>query len=230
MSKSSKNKMPVNNNVKIKTTPDEPVVGNGQSVTPDEPPVINDQSVTPDESVVGDGQSETSEVTEHSTEVTEVIVPSTVSSFDKYVEEIKEEGSGTRYDAVLSLEDYIDNMAPRLPISDQEGARYQKNLWNLFNVTSLLDSKEFTRTWQVINVYFKQYKNAVFSSNYLYRFGATLDLTPEEVDAFNNLCNLLILACDSSTRETNLKKVDLVKTTENYFSEEAKNNIINFYS
>lgn len=123
---------------------------------------------------------------------------------------------------------YIEAMKPGVPMPAKIGARNQYSIYKLLmNVCNL--EVGFKESWDTVLAVFNKHKEGALQERYVYRFAEELPGTIEEHNNFHRLLNLIILTADPATRKDKLKEVSIYKTTQDGFSELARNNLNNFY-
>lgn len=127
-----------------------------------------------------------------------------------------------------TMASYLNAMAPGKPMPVKTGAANQYTLYKMLsNVCNMVDG--FNVCWNELLKIFNENKKGALAERYVFRFAEELPGTKEEHEAFFRLLNLLILTADPETRKENLKQVSLYKTTQDGFTETARNNINQFY-
>ncbi len=127
-----------------------------------------------------------------------------------------------------TLAKYLDVMAPGKPMDSKTGARNQfaihRLLSNVCNMTS-----GFKEAWDAVLAVFLANKDGAMNERYIFRFAEELPGSVEDHNAFQRLLNLIILTADPATRQENLLKVSVTRTTQEGFTEVARSNIQNYY-
>lgn len=142
-------------------------------------------------------------------------------------------GQTTKVDLMIStikdtMEQYLNAMAPGKPMPAKTGAANQYTLYRLFNnVCNMVEG--FDPCWNELLNIFNEHKGGALAERYVFRFAEELPGTKEDHSAFFRLLNLLIVTADPATRKESLKQVSIYKTTQDGFTETARNNINQFY-
>lgn len=120
----------------------------------------------------------------------------------------------TLLDKVLKqhLESYVENMAPKTPLTIQEGAGYQKQLFNLLQAIMKLEPAKFTSAMDYLIKVIEANRSGVFNELYVYRYLDHVALSKQQLKEFENLVNLLLLAGQGKSRTVALQQVDLEKS------------------
>jgi hypothetical protein len=143
---------------------------------------------------------------------------------------IRESGTVFEKMTLTGLDIYKKNMAPRVPVDPNDGAKYQNGLWKVLqSVLENAPENEFTKIWSVILIYIHAEQEGVFNDRYLYRFAEHWGWDLDELKTFQRIMHLVTLTADSKTRKENLKKVTITKVIATGFSERAKQRITNYY-
>lgn len=159
------------------------------------------------------------------------VQPSTLTDFQSLIESIRQTGNEDEKQLIASLSDYIVRMAPDSKLTNDEGARYQYNLWKaISNLAENVSADRFKRCWNILLLYFKEYKNNVFAERYVFRFSEYWRWSGDELKALQCIINILMLTNNIETRTLGLKQVDLRRSLEVGFTDLAKQKIINFYN
>lgn len=167
-------------------------------------------------------------VVETSKEVVVKSVTETSSaSLGEFVTDAKNNGTQQLKGFLSSLETYCSKMAPGVPMPGDTGARNQYNLWQSLNSISKLPYTEFKKSWNLFLSFVNSDK--AFDNKYLFRFSEFWLWSHDELDAFQRLLNIAKLTCDPAKRSHGLKEVSLDRSLEKFFTEESRQNIINFY-
>ena len=125
--------------------------------------------------------------------------------------------------------DYIKNMAPRKPISTDEGIRHQVALYrSLTTVINNLDS-DFNLVYGSILQLFNEHKDGAFHETRVFRFMDNITLPDNDRKSFQRLLNLVKLTADPKGRELTLKQINLDSALE-FISENGRQKIMKFYN
>lgn len=187
----------------------DPVVTN----TSNQPEVTTDQNNTQEPVVVVTQNNETTD-------------------FQTYIENIKQNGTVHAKSLIVSIENYMREMAPGIPMDNDKGARFQHTLWKtIYQVVENVPVDEFRKCWNIILSYFNNYKErkSVFNERYVFRFSEYWVWPEDELSAFQRTLNILILTANPETRNQELRHVDLDRSLELGYSDEGRQRIINFY-
>lgn len=121
----------------------------------------------------------------------------------------------SRIATILSqLEDYNREMSPGLPISSEDGARWQKRLYTIIIDTLRLPDEAFIRTWDALLVFAHRKRGESFRSPLPFRFPEHVALTRREYKNFQRLVHLITLTSNPSTRIASLKQVSIDSTVK----------------
>lgn len=136
---------------------------------------------------------------------------------------------------VQSLSGYNAKMHPTVPtILPKNGAGQNYNLFNqIMYVVELSDKADFTAQFDIINLYFKEYKNESYNEHLMQRFDNYWIWDAKALTTWTNLVTCICILCDIDTRAENLKKISLDKVldpTTTIFSATAIANIKSYYN
>ncbi len=142
-------------------------------------------------------------------------------------------GNDTKTDLMIAtiqdtLKQYLTAMAPNKPMPAKTGAANQYTLYRLINNVCNM-SEGFAPCWNELLKIFNEHKTGSLAERFVFRFAEELPGTKEDHNAFFRLLNLLIVTADPTTRKESLKQVSIYKTTQDGFTETARNNISQFY-
>lgn len=149
--------------------------------------------------------------------------------FDQLDNSVSQYGS-----LVQSLSTYNAKMGPSVPnILPKNGAGQNYNLLNqIMYVVELSNKEDFTVQFDIINLYFKEYKNEAYKEHSMQRFDNYWIWDTKALNTWMNLVTCICSLCDIATRQENLKKISLDKVldpTTTLFSPTAIANIKSYY-
>ena len=149
--------------------------------------------------------------------------------FDQLDNSVSQYGS-----LVQSLSTYNAKMGPSVPnILPKNGAGQNYNLLNqIMYVVELSNKEDFTVQFDIINLYFKEYKNEAYKEHSMQRFDNYWIWDTKALNTWMNLVTCICSLCDIATRQENLKKISLDKVldpTTTLFSPTAIANIKAYY-
>lgn len=171
------------------------------------------------------------EETQQSTQPEVVLTTNTnVTDFQSMVKAVKDGNNIYQKSLVVALENYIRDMAPGIPMDSDKGARFQHTLWKSISyIAEQIPVEEFKKCWSLLLAFFHEYRKGVFHERYVFRFSEFWIWSEDELNAFQRVLNLIKLTTDSTTRNTELRHVDIDRTLSVGFSDEARQRIVNFY-
>lgn len=156
-----------------------------------------------------------------------------LTDFEKFERKILNEGGEFEKSLVLGLQEYLEFMKPKKPVSPDEGLKKQRELLQHIKGTlRIQDNKDFKKCWKLLIKYFAehtQYGKALHET-YINRFTEHWSTGPDQLNAFRDLTHLL--------KETAQKGISNVQKTvsldavvkSGYFTEEERNKLIDFYN
>ncbi len=127
------------------------------------------------------------------------------------------------------LRDYVRVMEPGQIVETTVGARLQSTLWNTIKRVVEADGEVFTPVWKSFLEFIVAHEKGVFADRYIHRFTGYNTISSEDTVAFCAIINLAKITADPRSRQTALKQVDLGATMDRGFTEQGRNNIIQFY-
>ncbi|MDH2154349.1 hypothetical protein [Stenotrophomonas sp. GD03657] len=107
------------------------------------------------------------------------------------------------------LEAYNDAMKPGAPISSEEGARWQKRLFNIFMDCLRQKDEAFVRTWDALLQYVHRKHDESFKMPLPSRFPEYIALTKDEARNFHRLVYLIVRTANPKTRALHLTQIHL---------------------
>jgi hypothetical protein len=91
------------------------------------------------------------------------------------------------------------------------------------------DQKEFNSCYSIILDFFKAYEKGAFGDRYVYRGAEFLTMQKDEIEAFQQMVNLIKITCESKSRKHALQQVNLERTLAKYFTEPARQKVVAYY-
>lgn len=170
----------------------------------------------------------------------EVIIPNKTttvtqnvpSEFEDRKSFIIQNGTNNEKSLINTLESYVKVMKPRAPIDPVKvGVVTQYGLYKTLEwLLESVPQHEFKGLFNIVIMYFKQYKTHCFAPEQVARFSEHWGYDKDELTAFLGLVDLLAGSV-SETREVTVPKINF-KNLFNYkkISEEAQQRISIFYS
>lgn len=128
-----------------------------------------------------------------------------------------------------TLINYMDALAPGKGVSNEVGARNQSMFWR--SIQSLVNGggKEFNKGWSTFLNVIHAERQGIFSERYMFRFMEHVSMSKNDYSAFTAVLNLAHVTSDPKGRQVALKQVDIGKTLAQGFTDEGKQNLLNFY-
>lgn len=125
---------------------------------------------------------------------------------------------------------YIANMRPNMPVTPEDGARQQVNLFR--NLSTLFNRVEgdFSLVFPAVLKLFEHHSDGVFAETHRFRFmDQAHQLGSKDRTAFHNMVHMLSSLAAPSDRQSMLKQIDMTKAMEHGFSEAARNRVRTFF-
>lgn len=155
------------------------------------------------------------------------------SSFSVQIENLKAKGSLSEKALIQALENYIEQMRPGKPVSENDGAHHQYTLWRVIHgLIHQIPPEEFPKHWNLLLSLFAQNQGEgqVFHDRYVFRFSEYWSRAEAELDGFQRVLNLIKLTADPQTRKLGLKQVSLDRTLSAGFTEDGRQKLLSFYA
>ena len=142
----------------------------------------------------------------------------------------KEEGFVKMSDIAIELSVYEDAMGEGQVLTGEEGASWQRSLYQLIRgVLREKDQEVFNNKMNTILRHFHLDAKGAFAENRIFRFAAEWQGSSEEFTVFRRLVTVFIQTANPQTRGAALR--DLVMDIAlNTLSEEERNRIFSFYN
>jgi hypothetical protein len=198
-----------------------------------QPEVTEEKSNTQeaDTSIVGTVATREEKPVDTTTVVTTEETEQDKSEVAKVIEGLKENGSKTEKTLIRSLEAYITAMAPGKPNDGDSGARHQYGLWQTIrSIAQSSPDEDFKRLWGILLAFVEEHKEGAFADRYLFRFAESWRHDKSELDGFQRVLQLIKLTSNPAERAKGLRQVDLTRTLESGFTEQARSRIVQYYS
>lgn len=128
--------------------------------------------------------------------------------------------------ALGELQNYIAAMAPRKPITVEEGCRWQLTLYRAVTTIINRTDDDFKPAFSALLKLFEEHADAVFSETHVFRFFDNIQLPENDRKAFQRLINLIKLLAPVKGRELALKQVDFNRSLEHGVLEQAKQRLL----
>lgn len=126
------------------------------------------------------------------------------------------------------IEEYINDMAPKKPMTPALGVRHQVKLYRALQTTTRLGD-DFFLVWGTILKLFNSQRAAVFHESYVFRYMEHVTLSPQDQKAFQRLLNLIVITANPQGRAVAVKQVDFKRTLEFGMDEAGRNRLLGFY-
>lgn len=125
---------------------------------------------------------------------------------------------------------YIANMRPNMPVTPEDGARQQVNLFR--NLSTLFNRVEgdFSQVFPAVLKLFEHHSSGVFAETHRFRFmDQAHQLGTKDRIAYQNMVHLLTSLSAPSDRQSMLKQIDINKAMEHGVSESGRNRVRTFF-
>lgn len=156
--------------------------------------------------------------------------PAAAEGFRALIEKMKTDGTKDEKKLIANIEQYMQRMAPGQPMGGDDGARNQHALWKVIQgLVERAPQEEFRKLWNILLGYFEESKDGVFGDRYIFRFAESWHHSEAELTAFQRILNVIKLTSNANERSKGLRQVDLGRSLETGFSEEARQRLLSFY-
>lgn len=148
-------------------------------------------------------------------------------------QELKEE----KKEFVVDMKDYVsttllsyyENMNAKKPVSNDDAARWNYSLYNLFMEVLNKPLEEFKKDWKTILKFFDQYASDCFNHGMLYRAPFSWPGTDKEFSIYKTLAFICVETAKPETRSQAVKEMKNLENRLSDLSEEQKSKLISFY-
>lgn len=148
--------------------------------------------------------------------------------FEERMKFLEEHGSANEQHVVTVLRNYVEVCTTSIEL-DKIGMEQQR-LWRLFMYIHH-QPQEFKKLFAILIDFAKKYKEECFSIDKFFRAQQTLNLSKDDLRAFDNLRTLVINTAESVDKRKIKAIVDIRKIVEhNSIPEHIRSSYISFYS
>lgn len=161
--------------------------------------------------------------------VEKLIVKQEDNSFEAKINRLRQSGTAAQKSVIAKMDLYFAQMKPGLPVDPVKGGAHQLAFYMALRQVCETEMTEFREAFKLILEYFRQYKDGALGDRYIFRFTENIQLTNTAMRPFLGLINLLRVAAEAKSREQVLKQVDLTRSLETGFSDQARQRIIQFF-
>jgi len=128
------------------------------------------------------------------------------------------------------LQQYLVDMAPRVPLDVKIGATNQYTLWKTIEIVlNSPDYDSFQTDWRLILKYFNENYDKAFAPRYVFRFAEFWEWSEDDLGQLQAIINIIHLTANPDERTTGLKQVDFELVFQLPFTEIAKQNLMRFF-
>jgi hypothetical protein len=128
------------------------------------------------------------------------------------------------------VDEYVVLMAPRKPVTVQEGCRNQIALYRA--ITGLINRTEedFEAAFAALLAKFEQHRTGAMSEENVFRFFESMELPENDRKAFQRLLNLIKVAGPVAGRSIAVKQINFNETLKFGLTESGRQRILGFFS
>ena len=165
---------------------------------------------------------------------TKAVLTAQDMSFEEKMTKLKTEGITAVKSLVTKLEGYQEVMSPKATsVAPTQGAAKNFDLLSTIkSVANTEDYAEFKAKFDIVNAFFREYKDDAYSEWLLHRFDIEWAWGKESLTAFQFLATVISMLCSKATREEQLTKVNLDNALDKELtnlSDTAVENIKKYY-
>ena len=158
-----------------------------------------------------------------------LIVKQEDNSFEGKINRLRQSGTAAQKSVIAKMDAYFAQMKPGLPVDPVKGGAHQLAFYMALRQVCETETTEFREAFKLILEYFRNHRDGALGDRYIFRFTENIQLSNAAMRPFLGLINLLRVAADSKSREQVLKQVDLTRSLETGFSDQARQRIIQFF-
>jgi hypothetical protein len=141
--------------------------------------------------------------------------------------EVSDKGAGFLH----AIAHYMENMKPKKPVTDADGARFQINLYRALTGTiNHLEGEDFRKVFTQLLQKFHEHEDGVFGPTRIMRFFETMPLAASERVAFQKLVDMFKLLADPKSREVALKQISFTRALAGGVTEEGRERVKAYFN
>lgn len=136
---------------------------------------------------------------------------------------------------VNKLDSYNEQMNPAVSnLDNKQCANKNFELYTMIkNATNVADNSSFSLRFDIINLYFKEYKNEAFDEFALFRADDAWTWGDDSLQTYQNLITIITSLCDITTRANNIRTIDVAGSLNKSnidLTLLSKQNIVGYYT
>jgi hypothetical protein len=148
-----------------------------------------------------------------------------------YLRTIRASGYANQIIALNSLDAFKKIMIPGHNIDVNTAVRAQYDFWSFLKwVIEDSPSDEFGNLWNTILLYVTNERSKTFSEENIFKHQQHWMWDIQELKTFNNIISLMITTANPTTRQRDVKRVDLSRALSVGITEAGKNRLLGFYN
>jgi hypothetical protein len=125
---------------------------------------------------------------------------------------------------------YMEEMAPKRPISAEAGALNQKALYNTIVNTINFEEQYFHEVFTAILRLFEANKDGVFHETHVWRFMESVALSKDDLTAFQRLLSLIQVLGPVKGREQAIKQFDFNKVLQYRLNDAGRQRLLTYFN
>lgn len=131
--------------------------------------------------------------------------------------------------AFESIHGYIEAMAPRRPLSIDEGCRNQVSLYRAITTIINRSDDDFQPAFAKLLKLFEEHATGALAETHVFRFLDNVQLPEDDRRAFQRLINLIKVAGPVKGRELAVKQVDFAASLKYGLTEQGRQRVLAFF-
>ena len=131
--------------------------------------------------------------------------------------------------ALQNIASYAEVMAPKKPISIEDGNRQQIALYRAISTIINKLEGDFEPAFTVLLKFFEHHKKGVFAETHAFRFFDTMPMVEDDRKALMRLLNMIKVLAPVQGRQLALKQVDLNNSLQFGVTEAGKQRVLEYF-
>lgn len=130
---------------------------------------------------------------------------------------------------ILRLVEYTAAMAPKRPVSSEDGAAHQVRLYRLIQAVINKNPEYFEALFTAMLRLFEHHKDGAFHETAVFRFMESVNLGSDDRHAFLRLVNLIKVLGPIKSRAVAIKQTNVLDSLRYGLTEEGRQRVLNYF-
>lgn len=131
--------------------------------------------------------------------------------------------------AIETVRQYVQAMAPRKPMSVDDGCRQQVALYRAITTVINRAEDDFQPAFTTLIKLFEEHSEGALAETHVFRFMDNVTLPEEDRRAFQRLINLIKVAGPVKGRELAVKQIDFSQSLKYGLSEQGRQRVLAYF-